>query len=64
VKERWIPECGIRPDAINFRTKEIIELKPDNGKRRREGLRQLARDIARLTAEFGPGWSGRVVTYP
>ncbi|GHT11356.1 hypothetical protein FACS1894170_04820 [Planctomycetales bacterium] len=50
---------GNRPDAINYTTKEIIELKPNNPKAIAEGKRQLKKYLD----ELGEGWSGRVENY-
>lgn len=57
-------EAGGRVDAINFETREVVELKPNNPRQIRLGGRQLDGYIAKLNAEFpGAPWIGRLVTY-
>jgi RHS repeat-associated protein len=56
--------AGGRVDAINFDTREVLELKPNNPRAIRLGERQLEGYIAKLNAQFpGDPWIGRVVTY-
>jgi len=51
-------------DAINFETREVLELKPNNARAIRLGERQLEGYIAKLNEQFpGDPWIGRVVTY-
>ena len=57
-------KAGGRVDGINFQTREIIELKPNNPRAIRMGNQQLDDYIAKLNAQFpGDPWTGRVVTY-
>ena len=57
-------EAGGRVDAINFETREVIELKPNNPRAIRLGERQVADYIAKLNEQFpGDPWTGQVVTY-
>ena len=63
-KEFTLPS-GRRVDAINFETREVIELKPNNPRAIRSGERQLAVYIEELNQAY-PGdvpWTGSVVTY-
>ncbi|GAB3264633.1 DNRLRE domain-containing protein [Nocardioides dilutus] len=56
--------AGGRVDAINFETREVLELKPNNARAIRLGERQLEGYIAKLNEQFpGDPWIGRVVTY-
>lgn len=57
-------EAGGRVDAINFETREVVELKPNNPRQIRLGGQQLDDYIAKLNAQFpGDPWTGRLVTY-
>jgi Restriction endonuclease fold toxin 9 len=57
-------EAGGRVDAINFETREVIELKPNNPRQMRLGEKQLAGYIAKVNEQFpGDLWTGRLVTY-
>ena len=63
VKE-WTLENGKRADAVNFATREVIELKPNNTRAIAEGLRQAQGYAQQLTQEFpGAPFTYRVVTY-
>jgi len=56
--------AGGRVDAINFDTREVLELKPNNPRQITLGNKQLAGYIAKLNEQFpGKPWTGRVVTY-
>lgn len=48
---------GRRVDGINFRTREVVELKPNNPRAIREGQRQLYRYPEELNLEY-PGTPG------
>jgi len=64
VKEFTLPS-GKRVDAINFDTRQVIELKPNNPRKIREGEKQVAGYADELNREF-PGdtpWTGSVITY-
>jgi RHS repeat-associated protein len=54
---------GKRVDAINFETREILELKPNNSRQIRAGERQLEQYRQEAQREFGGTWTARVVTY-
>lgn len=57
-------KAGGRADGINFGTRELIELKPNNPRAIRLGNQQLEGYIAKLNEQFpGEPWTGRVVTY-
>jgi Restriction endonuclease fold toxin 9 len=63
VKEFTL-ENGKRADAVNFATREVIELKPNNPRAIGEGLRQAQGYAQQLTQEFpGSAFTYRVVTY-
>ena len=56
---------GQRADAVNFSTREVVELKPNSQRSINTGYRQLAGYIEQLNKEY-PGdvpWAGRVETY-
>lgn len=64
VPEYRLPS-GARVDAINFETREVVELKPNNDRAIRLGQSQLDRYISELNQQF-PGdtpWTGRIETY-
>lgn len=65
VKEFRGLKSGRRPDAINFKTREVIELKPNNRRAVRAGNKQVQSYVDELNAKFpdGPRFTGRVVTY-
>jgi len=52
-------------DAINFATREVIELKPNNPSAIARGLRQLSSYLDELDLMFPgePKWTGYLVTY-
>ncbi|WP_353650324.1 RHS repeat-associated core domain-containing protein [Nakamurella sp. A5-74] len=55
---------GLRADAVNFETREVLELKPNNPRAIRTGTRQVQRYVDQLNKESpGTPFSGRVVTY-
>jgi len=54
---------GRMPDAVNWSTKEVVELKPNNPRAIRLGERQLQRYIEELNREYGGGFTGRIITY-
>jgi RHS repeat-associated protein len=54
---------GSRVDAINYETREILELKPNNPDAIASGNKQLNGYIQQAQKQFGGQWSGRVVTY-
>jgi Restriction endonuclease fold toxin 9 len=54
---------GGRVDAINFETRQIIELKPNNPRAIRLGNSQIEGYLAKLNEQFpGEPWTGSVVT--
>lgn len=56
--------AGGRVDAINFDTRQVIELKPNNSRAIRLGSRQIEDYLAKLNQQFpGEPWTGSVVTY-
>lgn len=55
---------GRQVDGINFQTREVVELKPNNPRARRGGERQLTAYLEEHNREFpGTPWTGRVETY-
>lgn len=57
-------KAGGRVDGINFDTREVVELKPNNPRAIRLGERQLEGYIEKLNKQFpGDPWAGRVVNY-
>jgi hypothetical protein len=63
-KEFTLPS-GRRVDALNFQTRQVVELKPNNPRAVRLGERQVARYLEELNETY-PGevpWTGSVVTY-
>ena len=55
---------GGRVDAINFETRQVIELKPNNPRAIRLGGRQIEGYLSKLNEQFpGEPWTGSVVTY-
>lgn len=63
-KEFTLPS-GRRVDAINFETRQVIELKPNNPRAIRRGQRQVDEYVSELNQSY-PGntpWTGRVETY-
>ncbi len=62
VKEFRLPS-GRRADAVNFGARVVKELKPDNARAVRAGLKQVeqyAKELSEMTAE---AWKGIVETY-
>jgi hypothetical protein len=58
---RGIP--GIRPDFVDFNTRTIYELKPNNPRQIANGHRQLERYRAAFERAHGPGWNVVLDTY-
>ncbi|KSV75942.1 hypothetical protein N185_15970 [Sinorhizobium sp. GW3] len=61
-KEFTLPS-GRRPDAVNFETREVIELKPNNDRAIRRGGRQLELYRQELEQTRGGCWTCRLETY-
>ena len=61
--KEFIFENGLKADAINRDTREILELKPNNPDAIAEGYNQLQKYIQQAQKQFGGQWTGRVVTY-
>lgn len=61
-KEVRLPS-GKQADAVNFETREVIELKPNNSRQIRAGEKQVEGYRSELENEYGGTWTGRVVTY-
>jgi hypothetical protein len=62
VKEfRGIP--GIRPDFVNFSTKTIYELKPNNPRAIKQGYKQLAKYKGIFEKQLGGTWKTVLDTY-
>lgn len=53
---------GLKPDAINFQTRNILELKPNNPQAIQQGMRQIQKYIKAAQEQFGGTWTGQVVT--
>jgi RHS repeat-associated protein len=59
-----IPGTNLRPDAVNFETNRILELKPNNARAIKLGEAKLKNVyIPAMEKEFGGVWTGKVVTY-
>lgn len=57
-------DSGLRADAVNLQTREVLELKPNNPRAIRLGNQQLEDYIAELNEMYpGSPWTGKVVTY-
>ncbi len=54
---------GIRPDFVDFTTKTIYELKPNNPRAIKEGLEQLNRYKSIFEEIYGSGWKTVLDTY-
>lgn len=54
---------GLRPDAINFRTRIVRELKPDNPRARQRGKTQLQKYLDELEDITGQAWKGILDVY-
>jgi len=63
VTNKAIPGTRLRPDAISFQNKLIIELKPNNPKSIALGLKQLDKYKTALETKSGEGWMTKIVTY-
>jgi hypothetical protein len=61
-KEFRLPS-GRRPDAVNFETKQVLELKPNNPRAIQRGERQVQQYVDELNEAYGGGFTGKVVTY-
>ncbi len=59
----YVLPSGRRPDAVDFIRRIVRELKPDNPRAIRKGMRQVAEYVEELTEYFGPGWTGGVEVY-
>ena len=44
---------GIVPDFVDFNTRTIYELKPNNPRQVKQGLKQLAKYKAKFKAKYG-----------
>lgn len=64
-KEFTLPS-GKRVDAINFKTGQVRELKPDTSLQMQKGQKQLQGYLDELNQKYprNPQWEGSVVTYP
>jgi hypothetical protein len=54
---------GRRPDAVDYTTNTVRELKPDNPNAMRRGMRQLERYVKELEDLTGRVWKGILDTY-
>jgi hypothetical protein len=64
-EKEFVLPSGKRVDGINFTTREIRELKPNNPRAMRRGQNQVDKYLDELHREFpGQPWTGQVVTYP
>lgn len=50
-------------DYIDFETKTVYELKPNNPRQIKNGTRQLENYRKELVEEFGDGWTTVLDTY-
>ncbi len=62
VKEERLPS-GKRPDAVNYQTRVVKELKPNNPSAMRRGERQVEGYRKELEQVTGEKWTGVVETY-
>lgn len=61
-KEVTLPS-GKRADAVNWQTREVVELKPNNPNAIRRGERQVEGCRRELESATGECWTCRVETY-
>ncbi|WP_373372352.1 hypothetical protein [Polyangium mundeleinium] len=71
--EDWDPGPGFekgvrlpsrkRPDAVNYDTQQVKELKPDNRRAIKRGEKQVEGYRKELEAKEGGTWTGTVETY-
>lgn len=61
-KEVTLPS-GKRADAVNWETREVVELKPNNPNAIRRGERQVDGYRLELESTTGECWTCRVETY-
>jgi RHS repeat-associated protein len=61
-KEVTLPS-GKRADAVNFETKQVEELKPENPRAVKRGEKQVEQSRQELGKEHGGDWTGAVETY-
>ncbi len=54
---------GMRADALNPQTQNILELKPNNPAAIQQGQAQLQQYIQQAQSQFGGTWTGQVITY-
>jgi hypothetical protein len=62
TKEFTLPS-GKRADAVNFETKQVKELKPNNTRGQKRGEKQLETYSEELESEFGGPWESILETY-
>ena len=62
VLNRPLPS-GKRPDAVNWKTREVVELKPNNPRAIKRGWRQVEGYLRELERMTGKKWTSRVETY-
>jgi hypothetical protein len=48
---------------VNFETKQVLELKPNNPRAIQRGERQVQQYVDELNEAYGGGFTGKVVTY-
>ncbi len=61
-KEYVLPS-GKRVDFIDFDTKTVYELKPNNPNQIKKGTKQLENYLKEIEEKFGKGWKGILDTY-
>jgi len=61
-KEVRLPS-GKQADAVNYQTREVVELKPNNANAIRRGEKQVEGYRKELERETGECWTCRVETY-
>ena len=61
-KEVTLPS-GRRADAVNYQTRQVKELKPDNLRAVKQGRKQVEQYRQELENEHGGDWTGIVETY-
>lgn len=62
-RKEFVLPSGRRVDFIDFENQTVYELKPNNPKQIKLGVKQLQGYIEEINAEFGGNWKGVLDTY-
>jgi Restriction endonuclease fold toxin 9 len=54
---------GLKPDAVNWEKKIVVELKPNNRRQFKKGCKQVQGYVDELTNMTGDNWRGYVTFY-